>query len=410
VVRLKGFQELTPVDTALATFLNALKPNRLAAQLIPLGCALGRVTADAVIAQGDLPPFSRSAVDGYAVKANDTVEATRFKPRTLRLVQGDPIQAGEAKEVWTGGRIPKGADSVVMLEYVEKRGTKVMVSRSLAPGINVSKRGEDVKKRGIVVEAGQKLTPYHLGLLAAMGAERVRVVRKPRVAILATGDELVAVGEAPKPHSVVEVNSIILSGMCREVGAEGYSLGITRDDEREIDAMVRKGLAEADMVIITGGTSVGIHDLVPETMAKIAPTGVVVHGIAMRPGMPTALAVVDGKPVFILSGNPVAAAVAFEVFARPLILRLLGAQDQGRARLKAKLTRPAVGVLGRRVFLRVRAFDSGGEFHVAPVAVKGSGIITTLTKANGYVVIPEDREGLAAGEVVTVHLLDSIGV
>jgi len=211
-----------------------------------------------------------------------------------------------------------------------------------------------------------------------------------------------------EPNQIIEVNSIILSGMCTELGAEAFSLGIATDDENEIKEKICEGLAKADIVITTGGTSVGIHDVVPKVIEQIERHSVVAHGIAMRPSMPTALAVVHGKPVIILSGNPVAAVVGFEVFARPLIQKLLGIRNDTRVKLKAKLTRRVAGVLGRRVFLRVKVVEKDGEFLAEPIRVKGSSIITTMTKANGYVVIPEDREGLRENEIVTVHLFDTI--
>ncbi len=408
-MRLKGFHELTPVDEALGKFLTVLKPRRLDAQSIPVKDALGRIVADDIVAERELPPFRRSAVDGYAVRAKDTFEATQFKPKALRLVGKKPIASGEAREVWTGNPLPKGADSAVMLEHTKKTGGRIQVLTPLTPGANVSEKGEDVKKGEAVAESGVRLNAFHLGLLIALGTRRVEAVRKPKVAILATGDELIPSDEGMKPHKIVEVNSIVLSGMCSEVGAEAFSLGVAKDNEKEIEAKIREGVAKADVLITTGGTSVGVHDLVPKVIDAITPHGIVVHGVAMRPGMPTALAVVRGKPVCVLSGNPVAAVVGFEVFVLPLFRELLGAKGGFRAKLKARLTRRTAGVLGRRVFLRVRVVERDGEFFAEPIGVKGSGIITTLTRANGYVVIPEDREGLGEDELVTVQLFDVWG-
>jgi molybdopterin molybdotransferase len=409
LVRLKGFHELTPVDEALEKFFIVLKPRRLNAQSVPMKEALGRIVAEDIVAERELPPFRRSAVDGYAVKARDTFEATQFKPKTLRLVKKESIVCREAKEVWTGTPLPKGADSAVMLEHTEKIGGKLQIFTPLTPGANVSEKGEDVRKGEVVVESGLKLNPYSAGLLTALGTLRVRVVRKPKVAILATGDELTSPDEGLKPHKIVEVNSTILSGMCSEAGAEAFNLGIAKDDENEIKTKIQEGVAKADVLITTGGTSVGVHDLVPKAIERITSHGIVVHGVAMRPGMPTALAVVRGKPVIVLSGNPVAAAVGFEVFALPLFRELLGAKGGFRARLKARLTCRTAGVLGRRVFLRVRVVERDDEFFAEPVGVKGSGIITTLTRANGYVVIPEDKEGLRENELVTVQLFNAWG-
>jgi molybdopterin molybdotransferase len=303
--------------------------------------------------------------------------------------------------------MPAGGDAVVMLEHTTKtkKGIKVLVS--LPPAANVSKKGEDVKKGEIGLDSGVRLKPQHLGLLASLGVKDVEVVKKPTVALLATGNELVAL-EEKKANQIIEVNSIILSGMCAELGAEGRHLGIAKDDEDELEEKVREGLTKADIVITTGGTSVGVRDLVPKVVTNIDANGVVAHGIAMRPGMPTAMAVVQKKPVIMLSGNPVAAMIGFEVFVRPLIQKLLGIKKGARMKVNAKLTRRVAGVLGRRVFVRVTVLERQGEFFAEPLRVKGSSIITSMTRANGYVTIPEDREGVRQHETVAVHLFDAI--
>jgi len=185
-------------------------------------------------------------------------------------------------------------------------------------------------------------------------------------------------------------------------------LGIARDDEKDIRTKIVEGLKKADIVITTGGTSVGIADLVPIVVTKLGKPGIVVHGVSMRPGMPTALGVLKGKPIFVLSGYPVAATIGFEVFARPTILKLLGVENESRPVVRARLTRRVVGALGRRVYLRIKVIERKGEFHAMPILAKGSGLLSSLTKANGYVVIPEDREGMEEGESVAVHLFSSI--
>jgi len=265
-----------------------------------------------------------------------------------------------------------------------------------------------VQRGETAIKAGTRLKPHHVGLLAALGATHVNVVKKPKVAILSTGNELVELGRKAKPNQIVDSNKLIFSSMCQELGAEPLDLGIAKDDLGEISIKIREGLQRADVVITTGGTSVGYPDLVPAAVNQSGAPGVIVHGIAMRPGMPTALAVLQGKPVFILSGNPVAAMMGFEVFARPLILRLLGIESESRPVLKAKLTRKVASVLGRRVFLRVTVFERNGEFFAEPVRIKGAGVLSTMTKANGYVTIPENREALEEGESVIVHLFDKI--
>jgi len=408
-VRLKGFEKLTGVDEALSTFLKQLKLERLESIQIPVHEALRRVTAGDFVAKTDLPPFDRSAVDGYAVKAKDTFGASQLSPRALKVIEDGGISKKETSPVWTGNPLPKGADAVVMLEHTKRIQDRIEVWTPITPGKNVSKRGEDVQRGEVAVEAGIRLQPHHLGLLTALGATRVGVVEKPKVAVLSTGDELVEPSHKPKLNQIVDVNRLILSCMCLELGAEPLDLGIAKDDVNEINVKVEEGAKTADATITTGGTSVGHADLVPAAINHIGTPGVVVHGIAMRPGMPTALAILHGKPVLILSGNPVAAMIGFEVFARPILLRLLGVKTEPRPVVEAKITRRVAAALGRRVFLRVHTFERDGEFFADPVRVKGAGVLSTMTRANGYVVIPESREGLEESELVTVHLFDNVG-
>jgi molybdopterin molybdotransferase len=407
LARLKGFKKLTNVDVALFSFLEQLKPKRLSSERIPIQAALGRVTAEGIQAKYHLPPFDRSAVDGYALKAKDTFGVSTFNTKIFELTQNQ-VRKNEARELWTGNPVPEGADAVAMLEYTKKFENKIELTIAVTPGENVSKTGEDVTKGDVAIRAGTKLNPHHLGLLAALNEAHVEVVKKPKVAILATGNELVELGKKLKHGQIVETNRMIFSSMCTELGAEPSKLGIAKDDLEEIIAKIKEGLDGADAIITTGGTSVGYPDLVPTAVNQIGKPGIIVHGIAMRPGMPTALAILEGKPVFILSGNPVAATIGFEVFARPVLLRLLGIKKESRPVIRAKLIRRIAAALGRRVFLRVRVIERGGGFFAEPVRIKGSGVLTTMTKANGYVIIPENREGVEEGEIVDVHLFYSI--
>lgn len=406
MARLKGFQKLTNVDDALQSFLVQLKPRRLGSELIPIHEALGRITAEDVRANYDLPPFNRSAVDGYALKAKDTFGVSAFNTKTFKLTEGK-VHENEAKELWTGNPVPEGADAVVMLEYTKKLGNKIELSKAVTPGRNVAKRGEDVAEGNIAIENGIRLNPHHLGLMGALGITHVAVVKKPKVAILATGSELVELGQKREFGKIVETNRLLFSSLCTELGAEPINLGLVKDDLEQITSKIREGLTQADAVITTGGTSVGYPDLVPLAVNQMGKPGIVVHGVAIRPGMPTALAILEGKPVFVLSGNPVAATVGFEAFTRPTLFKMLGV-DEVRAAVEAKLTRRVAGVLGRRVFLRVRVFKRNGSFFAEPVRVTGSGVLTTMTKANGYVIIPENREGIEEGESVMVNLFSTV--
>ncbi len=408
LARLKGFEKLTSVDDALGIFFDALKTKRLQSESIPIENAMGRVAAENIDAPMDLPRFDRSAVDGYAVRADDTFEATQFKPTAIRLTREKIIRKGHAKEIWTGNAVPEGATAVVMLEHTRKLKNGIEIAKPVTPSENVSRKGEDIRKGEIALELGTRINAFHVGLLAALGIAKVDVVRKPRVAIISTGNELVELGKGFSASQIVNSNRFVISGLCRELGAEPEYLGIARDDEEQIRMKIVQGLTKADAVITTGGTSVGIADLVPLVISKLDKRGIVVHGVAMRPGMPTALGVLKRKPVFVLSGNPVAAFFGFEVFVRPTILKLLGVQNDPRPWVEARLTKRVAGALGRRVYLRVKAIERKGEMLAEPVLAKGSGLLSSLTKANGYVVISGDREGLEKDEKVTVHLFSPI--
>lgn len=408
MARLKGFEKLIPVDDALGIFLDALKTKRLQLESISIEDAVDRVAAENIAAPTDLPRFDRSAVDGYAIRAGDTFEATQLKPHTFKLTREKIVRKGYAREIWTGNTVPKGATAVVMIEHTHKLKNRIEIIMPVTPGENVSRKGEDVRRGEIALEAGTRINAYHAGLLAALGISKVDVVRKPQVAIISTGNELVELGKGPSPSQIINSNRFVLSGMCQELGTEPEYLGIAKDDEKDIRAKIVEGLAKADVVITTGGTSVGVADLVPLVISKLDKHGIVVHGVAMRPGMPTALGILKRKPVFVLSGNPAAAVFGFEVFVRPTVLRLLGVQSEPRTWVEARLTRRVAGALGRRVYLRVKAIERKGEVLAEPVLAKGSGLLSSLTKANGYVVISEDREGLEKDEKVTVHLFSSI--
>ena len=409
MARLKGFQKLTRTDDALRIWLNALQVKKCSEVTVPLNEALNRVLARDVIAKEDLPRFDRSAVDGYALRAEDTTGASQFKPVTFQMTEAEEVNAKQARQVWTGNAIPKGANAVVMIENTKKCDGTLEVWVQLALGGNVSKKGEDIKKGEIVVNAGTRLRPYHLALLAALGNITVRVIDKPIIAVLATGNELTEAGSKLSGSQIYESNRVLLSAMCRELGAEPVDLGIVKDDMDEIAEKLRIGLQNCDAIMTTGGTSVGGLDLVPDVVNKLGKPGVVVHGMALRPAMPTALAVLEEKPVMILSGNPVAAIIGFEVFARPLISMMFGmGKEELRPRLKAVMTRKVATALGRKTFVRVRVLQKNGDFLAEPVSARGSGAISTMTRGNGFVIVPENREGVTEGELVLVHLFGNM--
>jgi molybdopterin molybdotransferase len=379
--------------------------------LVPLRSALNRILAENIVAETDLPGFDRSAVDGYALRAEDTIGATQFKPSILRLTNKNGIENKQTRQVWTGNPLPERANAVVMLENTEQRGSTVEVWSPMTPGENVSKRGEDIKKGEIAAYSGTRLKPQHLGLIAALGAVDVKTFEKPKIAIVATGNELIELGGHPRKDQIFDTSRLVLSALCDELGAEPVDLGIARDSVDEIARKLKIGLEKADGVLTSGGTSVGGPDLVPDAVNKIGKPGIIVHGIAMRPGMPTALAVVNGKPVVILPGNPVAAMLSFEVFMRPLIGAMLGLkQIERRFAAQARVTGRIFTTLGRKAFVRVHVVQRNGELIAEPISVRGSSMISTMTRANGYVIVPENREGIEGGETVDVNFFDSIDV
>jgi molybdopterin molybdotransferase len=398
------------VEKALQTFLGKLRIEQLKTVAVPLQQAMNCVLSEDIIAKEDLPRFDRSAVDGFAVRAEDTFGASQFKPKILKMSEKGDMGNEWARQVWTGTPIPQGTNAVVMLENTKIIGNELEVWCSVTPGENISKKGEDIQKGEVAVKAGTRLKPHHLGLIAAMGIVQVKVFEKPKIAILATGDELVDLGSKPSEKQVFEVNRLVLSALCRELGAEPMDLGIAEDHIDEILERIKDGLEKADAILTTGGTSVGGADLVPEAVNKVGKPGVIVHGVAMRPAMPTALAVAQRKPIIILPGNPVATMIGFEVFARPLICRMSGLKhEETRPIVNARTTRKVATTLGRKTFVRVRVFQKDQDLFAEPVSAKGSGMISTMTRANGYVVVPENREGLAEGELVSVYLFDAVG-
>jgi molybdopterin molybdotransferase len=409
LVRLKGFQKLTSVDEALQRFFAAIEFKNPSAVVVPLVSALNRILAENVVAKTDMPRFDRSAVDGYAVDAGQTVGATQFKPKVFQLTDDNRIDVGKAKQVWTGNPVPEDANAVVMLENTELARGRVDVWSQVTPGENVSRKGEDIRKGDSAAEVGTHLKPQHLGLLAALGMSKVKVYDKPKIAVLATGNELVELGDKLEGSQIYDTNKIVLSALCSDMGAEPLDLGIARDDVDEISEKLRIGLEEADVIITSGGTSVGGSDFVPDAVNRVANPGVIVHGVAMRPGMPTALAASDGKPILILPGNPVAAIIGFEVFARPLICKMLGMKRaEPRITVEANMTRGIATALGRRNFVRVHVFRRDGKLFAEPVSARGSGMISTMTRANGFVIVSENREGLEEKEAVSVQLFDMV--
>ena len=416
--RLRGFKETEKTEVALRKFFDSVTITRLSSELVPVDKALDRILADDLVSEINIPSYNRSAMDGYAVTAKDTFGSAQTSPALLNLVghvdMGKypefQLGEGEAAEITTGAILPPGADAVVMLEYVRKINEKhIEVLVSVTPGENVSKVGEDVRPGDLVFRQGTRLKPPDVAMLVALSTGRVRVVRRPKVAIICSGNELIELGTPPSPGKIVNTNRFLLSAMIEQLGASPNYLGIAKDSVEDIIQLISKGLVEADIVLVTGGTSVGEKDLVPDGVNSVGKPGVIVHGISIRPGMPTGLASANGKPIILLSGQPIAAMIGVDVFVRPVILRLLGTQDEPVATVRGRMSRRVASAAGMRTYLRVIVNEIDGAYVADPVTTTGSGILSSMTQANGIVVIPEDKEGIEMNEEVTVTLFRPVG-
>ncbi|MBS7622481.1 molybdopterin molybdotransferase MoeA [Candidatus Bathyarchaeota archaeon] len=407
-------RRVTAIEEAARLFYKSLRLERLQTEVTLVEDALGRVLAVDVAAPEDLPALDRSAVDGYAVIARDTFGASPGNPVILRLASIDSrpdshLRNGEAVYVDTGSPLPVGSDAVVMVEFTSKISPDTIeVYKAVAPHDDVSWRGEDVKMGEVALKEGTRLEPQDLGMLVALGISEVQVYKRPLVGILSTGSELAPPGQGKRRGEVTDVNSIVLSSMVRRYGGTPVPMGCIRDDFESIRSMIMDGLGRCDLMVVTGGTSEGQADLTVEAIDSLGKPGVVVHGVAVRPGRPTALASINGKPVINLSGYPVAAMIGFYLFGRPLLARMLRTSQDIDPCVRARVTRRIPAGPGLRSFVRVRVLRSGGAYLAEPVRSTGSGVISSMINANGFVVIPEHVEGVDENEEVDVVLFRPI--
>jgi len=389
----------------------------LPTEALPLDEGLGRVLAAAFPAPEDLPGFDRSTVDGFAVRAKDVFGATEGLPAALENLGECPmgevpqikIGPGRTARIWTGGMLPEGADAVVMLEYSRAAGRNLIeLTRPAAPGDNVISADEDAAQGEELLPAGRTLRPQDLGLLAALGQAELTLRRRPRAAVISSGDEVVPITERPRPGQVRDINSHTLTALIRSAGGEARSFGLARDNEEHLRALVTEALDWADVVLLSGGSSAGQRDYTVRVFASIPETEVLAHGVAISPGKPLILAKNRQKSLWGLPGHAASALVCAEVFIRPLLRRLAGATDPEiwRRGLSAVLSRPVASAQGRRDYIRVSLAppeEPGGPLIATPVLGK-SGLISTLVLAEALVVCPEDLEGLNAGQTVELHL------
>jgi len=406
---METFFKVTDLESVLAlrrTFPVA------ATEEVALGEAVGRVLAEAVRSDVDLPDFRRATMDGYAVQGASTFGASEGNPAYLSLrgavpMGQDPdfaVGPGEAARIATGGMLPAGADSVIMIEHTEAVDDALIEAyRSVAPGQNMVEVGEDVARGQEILSPGRLIRPQEAGLLAAFGRGRVSVFRRPVVAIVSTGDEVVPVDQVPGPGRIRDINTYTLAGLVASAGGVALPLGIVRDDPQDLRTKCVLALAQADMVLISGGSSVGTRDFTIEVLSGLPAAEILVHGIAISPGKPTILARVGQKPFWGLPGHVVSAMVVFEVVVRPFIEHQAGVAGGLRLqrRLPARLTRNLASAQGRTEFVRVRIIEQNGELWAQPVLGK-SGLIHTMVQADGLVRIGQNTEGLEKGSPVAV--------
>ncbi|ASJ12492.1 molybdopterin molybdotransferase MoeA [Thermococcus thioreducens] len=395
---MREFKRLTPYKEALSLLLDDLSEIDEVEE-IPLKEALGRVLAEDIVSPMDSPPFDRSAVDGYALRAEDTFPAREYSPVELgvidEIVAGEEskakVEPGTAVKLMTGSKMPKGANAVLMQEMAERDGDIIRVLRPVAPGQNVAFKGEDVKKGEVVLRKGHILRPQDLALLKSLGFKSVKVKRKPRVGIIVTGDELIEEfdEDALKAGKIMESNSIMLMGLVRQYFGQPVFYGVVPDDEERIRNVIETAKEECDLVLVTGGSAFGDRDFAHRFVKLLF------HGTTIKPGRPVGY----GERAFIMSGYPAAVFTQFHLYVKHALAKLVGARNY-EVKVYARLTERVPSQLGRHEFVKV--WYENGEAR--PIKKKGSGIISPLVESNGYIVIPEDSEGYLEGETVEVVL------
>jgi len=408
------FRRLFTLDEARQVVKRHLKPKPLGLEEIPLLEAHNRVLAEDVTSALDIPPFSRSTVDGYALKAEDTFGAEENLPKKLRVCGtvnvGEPPSAkvvhGEAVEIATGAPIPEGADAVVMAEYTERRDGEVYIYSPVAKDENVMKIGSDIRKGETVLKMGQLLSSREIGVLAALGIATVKVYSVPRIAVLSTGAEITEPGRGLPLGKIYDINAYSLSAAVLENGGKPVYLGVVPDDKLELRKALEHALSTADMVITSGGVSIGPKDAMPQTLDSLGKPGIIVCGIAIKPGKPTTIALINGKPIFSLPGHPTSALMTFHLLVRPTIQLMAGRKVKKTRKVKAIAAMRMFPARGRRTFITVKLKrGKSNRLLAVPVPAGLSGAITTISKADGYVEIEEDQQFIDADEEVTVHLL-----
>jgi molybdopterin molybdotransferase len=405
-VRMRGFRDRSEVADVLVLLDARLRP--LGDETVDLHAGAHRVLADDIRAEVPVPAFDRAAMDGYALRGEETFGASAYNPLELELVgqalPGRPfaeqVGPGRAVRIMTGAPLPSGADAVLQAEAAQEMAGRLLVCEPVPPGRHVGRRGEDVGADSVVLRAGRVLRPQDLGVLASIGASPVPVFRRPRVTILVTGDELLPCGSRPHGYRIVDSNSVMLAALVTRDGGLPEDARLIPDRHEAVRAALLA--AEGDVVLVSGGSSVGQEDHAPRVLAEVGE--LCIHGVALRPASPTGLGFRDGRPVFLLPGNPVSCLCAYDLFAGYAVRRLAGRSGELPYRsCRLPLLRKIASVVGRVDYTRVRIFENGVE----PLATSGASILSSTTRADGFVLVPRDSEGYPEGYLVQVYLYDA---
>lgn len=411
------FLDVIDRDEAERRFHAALRLSPTGIEELPIGAALGRILATNIVARIDVPSFDRSNLDGFAVRAEDTYGATETRPLRLRLTEETIATAvipehtvgpQEATPIATGGMLPRGADAIMMVEHTEIDNDHVIIHRSVTQGQGISFAGTDIGAGETVLHRGDPLASRETGVLAAIGQSSVPVYRRPRVAIISTGDEIIEPGQTMRPGLVYDSNAQILADAVHELGGEPIRMGIVHDDKVQLRKIITQALQDTDVVLLSGGTSKGEGDLSYRVVRELKDPGIVAHGVALKPGKPICLAVSDGKPVVILPGFPTSAVFTFHEFVAPVIRQLAGRDIGHNDTILARLAIKTNSEIGRTEYLLVglvqRDDDPQTPFAAYPMG-KGSGSVTSFSRADGFITIKRQQEILEQNSLVEVQLI-----
>lgn len=409
----KVFRTLLSLEDAKRRLFEHFPPHPLAVEEVIVRQALGRTIAEDIQCPIDVPSFDRASMDGFAVRASDTFGAEERRPVMLRIVgrieAGDDSQIevniGEAAEISTGAPIPRGANAVVMVEYTQLIDDRLGVFRAVNPGENIMAAGTDLMAGELALRRGQRLTPREMGILSAIGFKSVKACRRPRVAVISTGNELVPAGGRLTYGKIYDINATVIASAVEECGGEVTFEGVAKDTMEDLKEKIGKGLQCADIVITSGSTSAGAGDLLYRILNSFGQPGIIVHGLAVKPGKPTVIAVANDKPIFGLPGYPTSALIIFTLLVRPLISRMSGIHEDEQGKpLLAKCASKVFSSRGRQEFLPVHVIrDESGGFLAYPTT-EGSGAITSLAMADGFIEMPDEVQFLDEGENVEVKL------